>query len=189
MADRGDDPDADLVAGAIAGDRAAFSALLERHYDRIHGLAWQLTGTRADADDVAQDVCSRWSNGSDRSAARPSSRPGCVASCSMRAAIFIAAANRSVGSPRVLRCWQDWPEARRPRSARRDVGEERNHRFAPAYRDTVVLVAGQQLSMPRRRRSWGWPRPPYRGGCTKRGGCSPVRRLPSPDHRRSVCEK
>ena len=43
MAGRGDDPDAELVAGAIAGDRAAVAALLQRHYDRIHGLAWQLT--------------------------------------------------------------------------------------------------------------------------------------------------
>jgi hypothetical protein len=33
------------------------SALLQRHYGRIHGLAWQLTGSRADADDIAQDVC------------------------------------------------------------------------------------------------------------------------------------
>ena len=49
--------DVDLAAAAAAGDRAAFEALLRRHYDRIHGLAWQLTGTRADADDVAQDVC------------------------------------------------------------------------------------------------------------------------------------
>lgn len=56
-ADIGDDPDADLVAAAIAGDRNAFEALLRRHYDRIHGLAWQLTGSRADAEDVAQDVC------------------------------------------------------------------------------------------------------------------------------------
>src|ERR1700741_5398736 len=52
-----DDPDAELVAAAVAGDQRAFEALLRRHYDRIHGLAWQLTGTRADADDVAQDVC------------------------------------------------------------------------------------------------------------------------------------
>lgn len=49
--------DADLVQAAVAGDRAAFSALLQRHYNRIHGLAWRLTGSRADADDVAQDVC------------------------------------------------------------------------------------------------------------------------------------
>jgi RNA polymerase sigma-70 factor (ECF subfamily) len=32
--------DHDLAAAAAAGDRAAFEALLRRHYDRIHGLAW-----------------------------------------------------------------------------------------------------------------------------------------------------
>src|ERR1700743_238545 len=57
MAEVGDDPDADLVSAAIAGDREAFAGLLDRHYNRIHGLAWQLTGSRADADDIAQDVC------------------------------------------------------------------------------------------------------------------------------------
>lgn len=57
MAPAGADPDAPLIAAAIAGDRAAFSRLIERHYDRIHGLAWQLTGSRTDAEDVAQDVC------------------------------------------------------------------------------------------------------------------------------------
>lgn len=54
MADA-DEPD--ILAAAIAGDRDAFETLLRRHYDRIHGLAWQLTGSRADADDVAQEVC------------------------------------------------------------------------------------------------------------------------------------
>jgi RNA polymerase sigma-70 factor (ECF subfamily) len=57
MAERGDASDADLVAAAVVGDRAAFEALLRRHYDRVHGLAWRLTGSRADADDIAQDVC------------------------------------------------------------------------------------------------------------------------------------
>src|SRR5260221_7051552 len=57
MADIGDDPDGDLLPAAIAGDRDAFGALLQRHYNRIHGLAWQLTGSRADADDIAQEVC------------------------------------------------------------------------------------------------------------------------------------
>jgi len=52
-----DDPDAELVKAAIAGSRDAFEALLRSHYDRVHGLAWQLTGSRADADDIAQDVC------------------------------------------------------------------------------------------------------------------------------------
>lgn len=57
MAQIGSDPDSSLVAAAVAGNRDAFASLLERHYDRIHGLAWQLTGSRADADDIAQDVC------------------------------------------------------------------------------------------------------------------------------------
>src|SRR6476661_10380638 len=57
MADWSSGADADLVAAAAAGNREAFGALLRRHYDRIHGLAWRLTGSRADADDIAQDVC------------------------------------------------------------------------------------------------------------------------------------
>jgi len=52
-----EDADTDILAAAIAGDRDAFAELLRRHYDRIHGLAWQFTGSRADADDIAQDVC------------------------------------------------------------------------------------------------------------------------------------
>lgn len=57
VGDIGKDPDSSLVAAACAGNRDAFAALLERHYDRIHGLAWHLTGSRTDADDIAQDVC------------------------------------------------------------------------------------------------------------------------------------
>ncbi len=45
-----------LVNAVAAGDRAAFSCLLERHYDRIHGLAYRILGSRADAEDLAQDV-------------------------------------------------------------------------------------------------------------------------------------
>jgi RNA polymerase sigma factor (sigma-70 family) len=51
------DPDRDLVARAVGGDRDAFAALLRRHYDRIHRVAWRFTGSRADAEDVAQEVC------------------------------------------------------------------------------------------------------------------------------------
>ena len=57
MADFGGDPDAGLLVAAIAGNRDAFASLLRKHYDRIHGLAWQLSGSRSDADDIAQDVC------------------------------------------------------------------------------------------------------------------------------------
>jgi RNA polymerase sigma-70 factor (ECF subfamily) len=51
------DPDRDLVERACAGDRAAFETLLRRHYDRIHRIAWRMTGSATDADDIAQDVC------------------------------------------------------------------------------------------------------------------------------------
>ncbi|PID61892.1 MAG: RNA polymerase subunit sigma-70 [Gammaproteobacteria bacterium] len=51
------DDDAALVQAARAGDAAAFADLLERHYNRIHGLAFRLTGSAADADDLTQDVC------------------------------------------------------------------------------------------------------------------------------------
>ena len=51
------DPDRELVAAAVGGQRNAFEALLRRHYDRIHRIAWRLTGSATDADDVAQEVC------------------------------------------------------------------------------------------------------------------------------------
>ncbi|WP_199351047.1 YdeI/OmpD-associated family protein [Haliangium ochraceum] len=39
-----EEPDRELVLAAAGGDRAAFGKLLDRHYDRSHGLAWQLVG-------------------------------------------------------------------------------------------------------------------------------------------------
>lgn len=52
-----DASDRDLALAAAGGTRVALAALLDRHYDRIHRLAWRLTGSRADAEDVAQEVC------------------------------------------------------------------------------------------------------------------------------------
>ena len=49
--------DDELAARAAAGDRRAFAALLERHYDRIYALAWRWSGARDRAEDIAQDVC------------------------------------------------------------------------------------------------------------------------------------
>ncbi|HRD77749.1 MAG TPA: RNA polymerase sigma factor [Hyphomicrobiaceae bacterium] len=46
-----------LAERASRGDRLAFSALLERHYPRIVGRAWRVTGRRDLAEDIAQDVC------------------------------------------------------------------------------------------------------------------------------------
>jgi RNA polymerase sigma-70 factor (ECF subfamily) len=52
----GDDTDNDLARRAAGGDRAAFALLAERHYDRVHALAWRWCGARAEAEDVAQET-------------------------------------------------------------------------------------------------------------------------------------
>ena len=46
-----------LASAAALGDRDAFASLLARHYDRVYRLAFSLTGRRADAQDLAQDIC------------------------------------------------------------------------------------------------------------------------------------
>lgn len=49
--------DADLAQAAANGDGDAFAALLDRVYDRIFALAFRMTGTRNDAEDLTQDIC------------------------------------------------------------------------------------------------------------------------------------
>jgi len=49
--------DENLAKAAANGDAAAFSALLERRYDGLFALAYRLTGSRAEAEDLTQDIC------------------------------------------------------------------------------------------------------------------------------------
>ena len=147
MADIGGDPDAGLVLAAIAGDREAFAALFRKHYDRIHGLAWQLTGSRADADDIAQDVCcalvekigsfrgeakfTTWLCGITFNACRDLRR---------RRRSFSGVAEKLT----VLAGLAAPPDGRDLYDAiwlRSAIT-----RLKPVYRDTAVLVVGQQLS-------------------------------------------
>lgn len=51
-----DSPLEGLVAAARAGDRAALEALLEAIERRVFGFAYRLTGNRAAAEDVSQEV-------------------------------------------------------------------------------------------------------------------------------------
>lgn len=46
-----------LARAAANGDGEAFSSLLHRHYDRVFRLAFRLTGLRAEAEDLTQDIC------------------------------------------------------------------------------------------------------------------------------------
>ena len=147
MGDAAKDPDADLVAAAVAGDRAAFEQLLRRHYDRIHSLAWQLTGSRADADDIAQDVCcalvgklrtfrgeakfSTWLCGITVNAARDLQRRrrslrGLADKLSVLAGLAAAPDGRDIYD-------SVWIESQIAR-------------LKPAYREAAVLIIGQQLT-------------------------------------------
>jgi RNA polymerase sigma-70 factor (ECF subfamily) len=147
MTGRSHDPDLELVERAVASDRAAFAALLERHYDRIHGLAWQLTGSRSDADDVAQDVCcalvekiggfrgeakfTTWLCGIVVNSCRDlRRRRRSLSGLTDRLAVLAGLARPPDG--------RDLHDAMWVRSAIAGL--------KPAYRDAAVLVAGQQLS-------------------------------------------
>lgn len=147
MAERGDDPDAALVAAAAAGDRSAFEILLRRHYDRIHGLAWQLTGSRTDAEDVAQDVCcvlveklgsfraeakfTTWLCGVTVNACRDHRRRRrSFRGLTERLTVLAGLASPTDGRDLYDAIWLKSAIAR----------------LKPAYRETAVLVAGQQLT-------------------------------------------
>jgi RNA polymerase sigma-70 factor (ECF subfamily) len=143
----GSDTDSSLIAAALAGDREAFAQLLERHYDRIHGLAWQLTGSRADADDIAQDVCctlvekigtyrgdakfTTWLHGITFNACRDwRRRRRSLGAFTDRLAVLVGLASPPDGRDAYDAIWLKSAIAR----------------LKPALRDTAVLVAGQQLT-------------------------------------------
>lgn len=147
MADTGDDPDSDLLAAAVAGDRGAFGRLLERHYNRIHGLAWQLTGSRADAEDIAQDVCCTLVEkiGSFRGEARFTTW---LCGIVFNACRDLRRRRRSFGGftdrLAVLAGLARGPDGRDLHDAM--WLKSAIARLKPPYRDAVVLVAGQQLT-------------------------------------------
>ena len=147
MAEIGSNTDSTLVAAARSGDRDAFAELLERHYDRIHGLAWQLTGSRADADDIAQDVCctlvekigsyrgdarfTTWLYGITFNACRDwRRRRRSFGAFSEKLAILVGLAAAPDGRDAYDAVWLKGAISR----------------LKPALRDTAVLVAGQQLT-------------------------------------------
>lgn len=142
-----DDPDAGLVKAAIAGNRDAFESLLRRHYDRIHGLAWQLTGSRADADDIAQDVCCTLVEkiGSFRGEAKFTTW---LAGITFNACRDMKRRRRSfLGLTEKLTVLAGLASAPDGRDAYDAIWlKSAIARLKPAYRDAAVLVVGQQLT-------------------------------------------
>ena len=56
MLDRVEREDADAVARALQGDPEAYRALVERHGGRVFRIAFRITGSEADAEDVVQET-------------------------------------------------------------------------------------------------------------------------------------
>ena len=141
------DPDRDLVDRAAAGDRSAFEALLRRHYDRIHRVAWRLTGSRVDAEDIAQDVCcalvdkiagfkgeakfTTWLTGIVVNACRDHRRRGLTLTrLRERLSVLVGLAPPPDGRNAYRRSW---------------LLSELS-RLDPLLRDTVVLIVGEDLT-------------------------------------------
>ncbi|GIK99450.1 MAG: RNA polymerase sigma factor [Alphaproteobacteria bacterium] len=58
-----DDPDLPLLRRIAAGDGPACAALVDRHLPRMVALGWRMLGSRAEAEEVAQEVFLRvWQN-------------------------------------------------------------------------------------------------------------------------------
>ena len=142
-----DTPDETLATAAAAGDRAAFSVLIQRHYDRVHGLAWRLTGNPSEAQDLAQDIF----------AALPVKLRHWRAEARFSTWLYRVTVNaahdlrrRQATRSRAADGWGDWELARQDEiSAERDRLDWLTRamtRLSPELRDTVALVLGEELT-------------------------------------------
>jgi RNA polymerase sigma-70 factor (ECF subfamily) len=133
--------DEDLALTAAGGDSAAFAALLARQYDRLFALCWRLTGTRAEAEDLTQDIC----------AALPGKLAGYRGQSRLTTWLYRVAVNaahdqrrRRASYVRATDGWGDWELARDAAQAeerdRLDWLTTAMRRLPPDLRDTLALV-------------------------------------------------
>ena len=142
-----DTPDETLASAAASGDRDAFAALLARHYDRIFGLAYRLTGARAEAQDLTQDIC----------AALPAKLRGWRAEARFTTWLYRVTVNaahdlrrRQASHSRAAAGWGDWELARQDDIQADRVATEWltrvMTRLSPDLRDTLALVLGEDMT-------------------------------------------
>lgn len=142
-----DTSDTALALAARAGDRAAFAALVARHYDRLHALAWRLTGSAAEADDLTQEICAGLSAklGGFRGEAR-------FTTWLYRVAVNAAhdARRRAATRARASQGWGDWELARQDAMAEDRAAivwlAAAMRSLPPDLRDTLALVMGDEMT-------------------------------------------
>ena len=130
-----------LAEAAANGDGAAFELLLERVYDRLFALCFRLTGSRAEAEDLTQDICL--------------SLPGKLNGYRRRAKVttwlYRVAVNaaidrrrRSASRAKAAEGWGDWEINRQATNAETreniDWLQRAMARLSPTLRDTLALV-------------------------------------------------
>lgn len=144
----GEESDSDLAARAAAGDRTAFAALAERHYDRIHALAWRWCGARDAAEDVSQETMVKIAG------AIRSFRGDCAFSTWVyRIAYTTAVDHLRVGArhvplaPEQMQELAEGADCNSPEEAMRGDELWRAVRSLPEQqRDAVLLVYGEEMS-------------------------------------------
>ncbi len=139
--------DETLARAAASGDRSAFALLLRRHYDRIFGLAFRLTGSRAEAQDLTQDIC----------AALPAKLASWRGQARFTTWLYRVTVNathdrrrRHFTRAKAASGWGDWEIARQDEMATQaqalDWLTGAMQRLSPELRDTVALVLGEELT-------------------------------------------
>ncbi len=142
-----DTPDEILAEAAASGDSTAFAVLVHRHYDRIFGLAYRLTGLRAEAQDLAQDIC----------AALPAKLQHWRAEARFTTWLYRVVVNaahdlrrRKATHARAVSGWGDWEIARQDEIAVQaealDWLTQAMTQLSPELRDTVALVLGEEMT-------------------------------------------
>jgi RNA polymerase sigma-70 factor (ECF subfamily) len=139
--------DETLALAACSGDRAAFGVLIERHYDRVFRLAWRLSGSKADAEDLSQDICG----------ALPAKLAGWRGDARFTTWLYRVVMNaahdqrrRAAFITRAADGWGNWEIARQDEIAgeaeRLDWLAAAMAELTPELRDTVALILGEELT-------------------------------------------
>ena len=136
-----------LALASALGDREAFSALIARHYDRICGLSFRLTGSRPEAEDLTQDICVSLPAklGSYRREAR-------FTTWLYRVTVNAAHDRRRRAATRTKAAdgWGNWELSRQAEIEEGRAAEvwlaETMQSLSPELRDTVALTLGEDLS-------------------------------------------
>lgn len=142
-----DTSDETLAAAAALGDRDAFASLLSRHYDRMFGLAFRLTGSRTEAEDLTQDIC----------LALPAKLETYRRTARFTTWLYRVTVNaahdrrrRAATRTRAADGWGDWEIARQAEIAEGAAAQDwlttAMKRLTPELRDTIALTLGEELS-------------------------------------------